>query len=426
LTKDHVSPSAHPAMLEKYYHSRGALSWKEGRVDQAIRFFRKALAIDDQPYTRSDLSRAYAAKGNLRKALKEISKAIALAPLAAEYYDHRSALRHHSGDIAEAVRDWEMALAIDPNYRRIGDIRMANKVIEETFSYSEIDQWLENTVVDDGRLKAILRKAAEHRRKRRKAVENRSCLLSCPAYCCHFTKDLALHGVIIGPWKLRAVKEYLKEKNLGEEAFLARMTITRAEGRLRLVPPSVILSAHGQGFIVFPQRKDTPLPARSGEDLPLGRDYQPVAWFSGGAKACAFLEQGRCMIHDLAGEAALPACKEFLCLTGFVFLILSHVGAVKEADLQKLSMGDANRLAVEALLLLARGVYGRPALMAQESALFGLLKEAVRADQEKRAAGLTILLEEYSHEFKRYKAALSRRISILRRKMSPFMAGTTG
>ena len=34
-------------MAEKYFHSRGAAAFAEGRFDSAIRFFRKALAIED-------------------------------------------------------------------------------------------------------------------------------------------------------------------------------------------------------------------------------------------------------------------------------------------------------------------------------------------------------------------------------------------
>ncbi len=39
------------------------------------------------------------------------------------------------------------------------------------------------------------------------------------------------------------------------------------------------------------------------------------------------------MIHDLGDEPSLPSCKEFLCMTGLVFIVLDFLGAVSKDKL---------------------------------------------------------------------------------------------
>jgi hypothetical protein len=60
------------------------------------------------------------------------------------------------------------------------------------------------------------------------------------------------------------------------------------------------------------------------------------------------------MIHDVGEEPALPACKEFLCLTGFVFVLLARWGLIEEDSVKGKTMAQLNRLAVEAALTVAR------------------------------------------------------------------------
>ncbi len=92
------------SLAEKHFHSRGAASYEEGRFDQAIRFLRKALSLEEHAYTRYHLSLSYLGKGKLDLALREITRAIQLAPSCAEYYERRAAMWRLKGDTLKGTR----------------------------------------------------------------------------------------------------------------------------------------------------------------------------------------------------------------------------------------------------------------------------------------------------------------------------------
>ena len=52
---DRVGDGDETGLREKYLHSQGAALYDEGRFDEAIDFFERAIALDDQPYTRYHL-----------------------------------------------------------------------------------------------------------------------------------------------------------------------------------------------------------------------------------------------------------------------------------------------------------------------------------------------------------------------------------
>ena len=310
-------------MAEKYCHSMGAALHEEGRFDEAVRFFEEALCLDEQPYTRCHFGLSLMAKGDLDRALKETTRAIQLCPAEADYYYRRSAVWRRSGEDGRALADLEAAARLDANYRRIDRIRAGAE---------------------------RLGKAACGGRAR-----GGSCIVPCPAYCCYFSHEPVVHGVCIGPWKFRAIRRFLEEKGLDEAEFLGRLLFGEEERYVRMIPPHFVVKEHGQNVVFFPERKKRVLGRRRAADLPRGRNYEPLAWITAGARPCAFLDNGKCAVHDLGDEPALPACKEFFCLTGFVFLSLSRLGLVSSSEIRTKDMEELNRIAAETLVAVSEG-----------------------------------------------------------------------
>jgi tetratricopeptide (TPR) repeat protein len=412
-----------PGMLEKYYHCRGAAACEEGNFKQAVRFFRKALALDDQAYTRSHLSLAYEGKRDHKRALMEITRAIDLSPLNPEYYLRRSAMWRRGGDDERADADYATAVRLDASCAQTEEIREALTAIERAFAYTQRDEWLRNIVVRDGQLEALIAERTDFRNGQRQAVENRSCLVACPAFCCHFSKEAFLHGVLISPWKLRAIREYLTAKGLDEEEYVEKLTINDRELRLRLIPPDLVMVEKGQGVVYFPKHTEACIGPNLARNLPVGKGYSQVGWFTESARACAFLTDHRCMIHDLGDEPALSACKEFLCLTGFVSLVLAHLGVATAKEIGALNVAESNRLAVEAAVLLGQRIYNNKAVVGLEEDLYETLKHAIEADAKEDIVKRDRFVRRYREIEGRYSTLYSRQTKLLRRDGRRLIAG---
>ncbi len=403
-----------PGMAEKYFHSRGAASYDEGRFDQAIRFFKKALALEEHHYTRCHLGLSYLGKRDLDRALKEMNRAIELAPSNAEYYHQRAAIWRLKGDVLRADADEASAVRLDANYGRIRRIRAAAQALRCAFSPVGADELYDNLHIRDADLSAIVDKVRMSIDERAAAVEGRSCLLACPAYCCHFSKEPVLHGLWIGPWKLQAIRRSLSEKGLKEADALGKLPFGRQEECLRLIPPHFVVKEAGERVVFYPKRKGRPLGKDLLRGLPKTIDYREPAWITAGAGACAFLADERCVIHDLGDEEALPACKEFLCLTGYVFLVLDYLGLPCAPAISARPMEALNPLAVEALLLLSERLYGNEDLRRLETAMQDALKGAVEADMEKDQQRLASLLSRYRELQKEHEQAFSAQAGLLK------------
>jgi Flp pilus assembly protein TadD len=410
-----------PDMLEKYYHSRGATACEEGRFDQAIRLMRKALTLDDQAYTRSHLSLAYEGKGSQKRAMEELTRAIGLAPTNPEYYLRRSALWQRMGDPNRAGEDWATAIGIDPNLRRLEEIRGALRKIEQSFSPNESTEEPERASPRDERLKAILARLRVSRLQRGQALSIESCPVNCPAYCCYFSKDLAVHGVLMGPWKLRAVREFLRKSHLDERDFIEKYIVTDETLRLKLIPPHLVISEKGQRAVFYPKTTAKRVGADLAQNLPLSRDYRRISWMTGESAACAFLGDRRCSIHGLASEPALSACKEFLCLTGFMFLALILLGVLTSEEVQRVDMARSNYVAVEAALLLAREVFEDRDLSDLELRLQGTIRQALEADKECDNVRLEDLVGRCEKIERMRTARLSAQLQLLRNKVTNFL-----
>jgi hypothetical protein len=416
--------SADPmGMREKYFHSLGAMLSDEGRFDEAVVALNKALVLDDAPYTHYQLSMAFLGKKEIGNALRELDRAIEIAPMTPEYYYERSLIRLSAGDPGGASVDLAKAIEIDGDYGRIDEIKSAIEGVRQAFDDPETEDRLRRAAIKDPRLRTMVDDLTASMRADYEAQASSSCPVgTCPAYCCHFTGPMVRHGVVIGAWKLRCIKDLLREKSLLSEDFVDRLP-DHGEGYLRelILPPYFIKEGAGH-FIFFPKRAADPVDAAILRDLPKGQDFQTLMWINEQARPCSFLSGGRCIIHDAGEEAGLPACKQFLCLTGFVFVILGHLGVAGTALIEGRTMTQLNRIALEALLILFREIYGHTGLMETGRARKDALRAAINADRSGDEPSLAAGIEEYSRISAKYEELFSFRKESARREIEDLIS----
>jgi len=323
----------HEKLAEKYHHSMGELCIGEGNLEEGIIYFQKAIDIDGTPYAWYGLARALGMAEDTAGAVGAISRAIKLAPGIPEYYHERSRLLASLGRPDLAGEDMKKAIDIDDNYRRIDIIRNAAGMLNEAF---------------------------------RDAFDQPSCVVSsCPAYCCHFKDSMFLHGVTVKAWKLNAIRKYCAEKGLHEKDFLGSFPVEGVENAGDIFPPCDVMKYNGALSVIFPLRREEALDAQLARDIPKSRYYRSLMWIDAAARPCSFLEKGRCSIYAAGGEPSLDSCASFLCMTGFVFTVLGHLGMLDEKWLAGRAMADLNQTAVEALIILG-DVYGNEELRASD------------------------------------------------------------
>lgn len=382
------------ALKEKYYHSMGAILTEEGDLEEAVVFFQKAIDIHGTPYAWYGLARALYAAGDVAGAVGAMSRAIKLAPGAADYYHERAVFLEALGRPDLAGNDVGKAISLDANYKRVEEIRWAARVVEGSFSPSA--PFVEDTTrIRSGELRCVLEGegGADIFRKP-------SCpVLSCPAYCCHFTGRLLLHGVTIGPWKLQGLRRHFQEKGLREEEFLDVFRVGEAEHAESLFSPQDVMKLGGVPSVTFPRQGTSPLGRDLARDIPKGKGYRTLMWIGQDARPCVFLSGDRCSLYDVGDEASLDPCASFLCMTGFVFVVLRSLGLIESETMGAKPMAEFNRIAVEALIILARDVYGSEEALASSKAMAEVLQTAVEGD----LAGDDILRDAALEQYRRLK-----------------------
>lgn len=382
-------------LKEKHLHSKAAKLLDAGDCNKAIELFKQATKIQDQSFTRYHCGLAYIKNDQTREAVVELNRAIELNPDVPEYYTERSKALRTIGDELTAMRDDSMAHQLDVNYSRIGTIKASLQTVKNFFSGPSWLDGLEKKKIRDQRLREAVRAVVEARNVRQEMVNSSSCLLPCPSYCCHFSKETIVHGLCIGPWKLRAIREFLSENGLHEDRYIDRISYNGEKYLKELIPPQFIMSEHGEKWIFFPRRQKNRISKKFLRDLPQGNDCQTLVWINENARPCAFLQEGRCIIHDTGGEDGLPSCKEFLCLTGFVFVVLKSLGLVNNDELVQRTIGELNRIAIESLLILAQRMFGHEMVVHQNNAAEELLRGAIESDLSGDERGAKRLFEEY-------------------------------
>jgi TPR repeat len=409
---DSLRGAASSDMEEKYFHSLGALLCEEGRVDEAIEAFRSALDLKDTSYSHYDLGRAYLAKGRLDDAVFELTFAIKMCPSAPEYRYERGLVYRRLGDHVRASSDLAEAESIDPDYQRIDEIKSAVRAIEHGLRDPAMEELCDTAAPKDPDLCAIIDGIRECLRLGRDVMDNSSCpVASCPVYCCHFTEATVCHGLTIGGWKLQGIRAYLNEKGLPADDFIDRLPFRGEEHLRSLIPPNYILKEGEDRFIFHPKRAGGFIDKADLSRLPKSRDCQTLMWINEKAQPCAFLLKKRCMIHDAGDEPNLEACKQFLCLTGFAFVILGHLDIIDQTALEEKSMAELNQLAVESILILFRMIYASSHLNELTKAMRGAIKAAASAERTGDAHGL----REKTSEYGRLKLDYDRAIENLAR-----------
>ncbi len=363
------------ALKEKYYHSMGAALTEEGDLEEAVVFFQKAIDIHETPYAWYGLARALHAAGDLAGAVGAMSRAIKLAPGAADYYHERAVFLEVLGRPDLALDDVKKAVSLDRNYERVDEIRWAARVVEEAFRPPA------DSLEDTGRIGSEELRRMLEEKGGADIFRKPSCpVVSCPAYCCHFTGRLLLHGVTIGPWKLQGLRRYFQEKGLREKDLLDVFPVAEAEHGEDLFAPQDVMKLGGVASVTFPRQGTSPLGRDLARDIPKGKDYRTLMWIGQEARPCVFLSGGRCSLYDVGDEASLDPCSAFLCMTGFVFVVLRSLGLIDREAMGASSMAELNGIAVDALIILARDVYGSDEAVASADPMVQELRSAVEED----------------------------------------------
>ena len=396
MSKQTKNKNLDTVMMEKYLHSQGAALCGEGRFDEAVRLLYDAISIEDQPYTRYQLSQAYQGKGDLDKALEEISRAITLNKSIPEYYYERKEIWLMKGDFKNAQIDIEKMLKLDKHYKHIREIHNAVKAFRRVFLPGKIDRWPDATKIRHKALREAISDFIDLMALFRGNIESSTCTLPCPAYCCHFSGETITHGLSIGPWKLLAIRNFLKDQGLPEKDFFCKMTLSGDRRVFQLIPPHHTVREGGNPVIYFPARHKGRLSDPVLCSMPKDINYKTLVWINKNARPCAFLKDKRCMIHDLGGEPGLPACKEFLCMTGLVFIVLDQLGVVSKNQTSSIAFEDLNRIAIESLLVISRELLEHPDLIKQKKMMKTLLKKALKGDKEGNKNLVNSLLRQYS------------------------------
>ena len=94
----------------------GASLLQQGKVDEAVAEFQKALALDPK-YTAAHLNLGYAydRKGQIDEAMAQYQKVIALEPGNVFAHNNLGVLYDKKGLYAEAIKEFEQVLQVDPS-----------------------------------------------------------------------------------------------------------------------------------------------------------------------------------------------------------------------------------------------------------------------------------------------------------------------
>ncbi len=370
--------------------SEAADRFRGNEVEGAIALLRAALLTENRAETHRYLSLAYAQKRDYKQALSEIGEAVTLDPHSPENYHVRSLLWRMTGDYVRAALDYHQCTEIDPNYRDIDAIRRGAEVMKSRLTDFRILHWGRSVNPRDPSLRDMVREILDETQRRRFLFERPSCALPCPAYCCYFEYDMVDHRVIIEEDQLPAVRHFLAERGLRERDYIGRSRRKVSRNGVR-------------DYVFHPKRSRRLVDRDLLPSVPRNLGYNRIVWASEKARACMFLTQQGCLIHEVGEKPGLDACRSFMCLTGFVFLTLRYLGVHDGAMVEGRAMGELNDLAAKSLLVLYRGLYGRKELTDLESSFHGALVKAVESEGTGDAPGFAQEVEACL----RYQASLN-------------------
>src|SRR5580700_4750067 len=107
--------AAHNQAVE--FNNRGLELYKAGKIDEAIKQFRQALAIyPNFPEADSNLGLALDAKGNDDEAIADFNKALALKPGDAVTESNRGLALYHEKKYNESIAAYQQAILFRANF----------------------------------------------------------------------------------------------------------------------------------------------------------------------------------------------------------------------------------------------------------------------------------------------------------------------
>lgn len=123
----------YPKSMVGYIFRAGAKVAKQ-RWDEAVADIDKALALKAGEEDLGVLSECFAIRGSAKAGmgevdagLKDLDRAIEIAPKRASYYLERGKVRRDKGDVAGAISDFERALELNPKDEEARRLRDAVK-----------------------------------------------------------------------------------------------------------------------------------------------------------------------------------------------------------------------------------------------------------------------------------------------------------
>jgi tetratricopeptide (TPR) repeat protein len=311
----------------------------------------------------------------LEEAEAAIDAAIQLEPDAPEAYWLRSSVHRQRGRYAEAARDWITSLSLDPHFLEAEKLRWAIDRVRSAFLCDPIvdAEWGKPCAgrLYSAELEWLLKGRARSLAERRQVLARPSCSLPCPSQCCYFDEEPFL---FIEPSKIGVLRTFLRECNLPETEHIGRASAAEAAERLGDERSSMFLSEEDGERCAHYLRCDERAMPLAYRDRPRRLDVRAVPWVNAASRACRFVSDSGCLLHDVGDPPGLETCRAFLCLTGFVFTVLRHLGAVSPAALAARTIADLHEQAIQLLPLLDDFYAGEEA-----TAHMATMRESLRA-----------------------------------------------
>ena len=96
-------------------HNLGEALFRQGKIEEAISYYRRALQLRPDPYTCYDLGLALATQGHLDEAIRQYEEALRLKPHYVEAHNNLGSALLQQGHLDAAIHHYEEALSLHPD-----------------------------------------------------------------------------------------------------------------------------------------------------------------------------------------------------------------------------------------------------------------------------------------------------------------------
>jgi hypothetical protein len=300
--------------------------------------------------------RAAVARRDFTDALRTLDAVIERHPGFAELYDSRALVWRVLGDYVRASRDAAACRALDPHHYRLDAIRREVCELRADFASDPVvdPRWTPGEC-HDGALRDTLETRAADTARRAALLARPSCDLPCPSRCCFFEDEPVANGVHFTADELAAVREYLRAQGLDESDYVAQA-----------------------GSVSYPRCGSASFGA--GGIRPRRVDGGAIGWLTDRSRGCVFVGDTGCAIHGVGDPPGVAVCRNFLCLTAFVFLVARALGLASDADLSACAMADLDEAALAILPAVAAAIRS-PERALLQAEMRSALAAAVESDR---------------------------------------------